>query len=103
LKIGWDIARALLTEAEWTVLPLDFLNVGGSTNQDVGGPFHHFGYFFVYHSFDNIICSNDRQGLDSIHVVDQQFYSRQLFAALASMAMNFSTSVIVRIGGGRGI
>jgi hypothetical protein len=41
LKIGWDIARALLTEAKWTVLPPDFLNVGGGTNQDVGGPFRH--------------------------------------------------------------
>jgi hypothetical protein len=45
LKIGWDVARAFLTEAAWTVLPPDFLNVGGDTNQDVGGPFCHFGYF----------------------------------------------------------
>jgi hypothetical protein len=38
LKIGWDITRALLTEAEWTVSPPDFLNVGSGTNQDIGGP-----------------------------------------------------------------
>jgi hypothetical protein len=90
-------------EAEGMVLPPDLLNVGGGTNPDVGGPFRHFGYFFVYYSFDYIICSNDRQVLDSIRVVDHQFYSRRLFAALASMAMNFGASVIVQIGGGRGI
>ncbi len=99
MKISWDIARALLTEAEQTVLPPDLQG----PNQDVGGPFHQCGYFFVYYSFGDIICSNDRQGLDSILVVDQQFYTRRLFAALASMVMNFGTSVIVRIKGGRGI
>jgi hypothetical protein len=90
-------------EAERMVLPPDLLNVGGGTNPDVGGPFRHFGYFFAYYSFGYIICSNDRQGLDSIRVVDHQFYSRRLFAALASMATNFGASVIVQIGGGRGI
>jgi hypothetical protein len=65
--------------------------------------FSSFGHFFVYYSFDDIIYSNDRQGLDSIRVVDQQFYSRRLFAALASTAMNFGASVIARIGRGRGI
>jgi hypothetical protein len=45
LKISWDIARALLTEAEWTVLPPDLQNVGGGPNQDISGTFRHFGYF----------------------------------------------------------
>jgi hypothetical protein len=44
-------------EAERMVLPPDLLNVGGGTNPDGGGPFRHFGYFFVYYSFDYIICS----------------------------------------------
>jgi hypothetical protein len=38
LKINWNVARAFLTEAALTVLPLDFLYVGGS-------PFCHFGNF----------------------------------------------------------
>jgi hypothetical protein len=33
LKISWDVARAFLTEAAWTVLPLDFLNASGDTNR----------------------------------------------------------------------
>jgi hypothetical protein len=46
LKISWDVARAFLTEAAWTVSQPDFLS--GDNNQDVGGPFHHFGYFFIF-------------------------------------------------------
>jgi hypothetical protein len=103
LKIGWDVARAFLTEAAWTVLPLDLLNVGGNTNQDVGGSFSHFGYFLVFNSFGDTFCLNDRHGLDPIRVVDQQFYFCRLFTALASVATNSGASVIVRIGGGHGI
>jgi hypothetical protein len=103
LKISWDVARAFLTEAAWTVLPPDFLNVGGDTNQDVSGPFRYFGNFFVFNSFGDTFCLNDRHGLDPIHVVDQQFYFRRLFTALSSVATNSGTSVIVPIGGGHGI
>ncbi len=46
------------------VLPQDFLYVSGDTNHKVGGPFHNFGYFFIFNSFDDIICSNDRQDLN---------------------------------------
>ncbi len=62
-------------EPALAVLPPDLLYVGGNSKHDVGIPFHHFGYFFVFNSFRDIICLNDRQGLDSIRVVDQQFYS----------------------------
>jgi hypothetical protein len=65
-----------LTEAAWTVLPPDFLNVASDTNQDVGGPFRHFGYFLVFISFGDTFCLNDRHGLDPIHVVNQPFYFR---------------------------
>jgi hypothetical protein len=63
LKIGWNEAIASLMEAALMVLLLDFLYVGGS-------PFCHFGKFFVYKSFDDIICLNNRQSNDPIHVVD---------------------------------
>jgi hypothetical protein len=99
LKIAWEVARAILTEDAWMVLPPDFLNVGGDTNPDVGGPFCHSGYFFVFNSFDDIICSNSRQGLAPICVADQQFYFRRLFAALASVGMNSGASIIARMEG----
>ncbi len=60
LKIGWDVVRAFLTETAWMVSPPDFLNVGSDTNQDVSGPFHHFGYFLVFNSFGDTFCLNDR-------------------------------------------
>jgi hypothetical protein len=103
LKIGWDVARAFLTDPAWTVLTPDLLNISGDTNQDVGGPFCHFGYFLVFNSFGDTFCLNDRHGLDPIHVVDQQFYFRRLFTALASVATNSGASFIARIGGGHGI
>jgi hypothetical protein len=90
-------------EAAWTVLPPEFLNVSCDTNQDVGGPFRHFGHFLVFNSFGGTFCLNDRHGLDLIRVVDQQFYFCQLFTALASVATNSGASVIARIGGGHGI
>jgi hypothetical protein len=58
LKIGWDVAKAFLTDAALTILPLDFLYSGGDGNHDVGGPFRHFGNFCLY-SFDDTICLND--------------------------------------------
>ncbi len=92
-----------MTEVAWTVLPPDFLNAGGDTNQDVGGLFCHFGYLLVFGSFGDTFCLNDHHGLDPIRVVDQQFYFRRLFAALASVATNSGASVIARIGGGHSI
>jgi hypothetical protein len=49
------LARPLLKLTELTVLPPDFLNSGGDSNHDVGSPFHHFGRFFVFISFDERI------------------------------------------------
>jgi hypothetical protein len=103
LKIGWDVARAFLMEAVWMVLLPDFLNVRGDTNQDVSGPFCHFGYFLVFNSFGDTFCLNDLHGLDPIRVVDQQFYFCRLYTALASVVTNSGASVIARIGGGHGI
>jgi hypothetical protein len=45
MKIGWDIARAFLTEAALVVLPLDFLYFGSDSNHDIDSPFHHFSCF----------------------------------------------------------
>jgi hypothetical protein len=42
LKISLDMARAFLTEAALTVLPPDFLSIGGNTDHNVAGPFRHF-------------------------------------------------------------
>ncbi len=92
-----------MTEAAWTVLPSDLLNVGGDTNQDVGGPFRHFSYFLVFNSFGDTFCLNDLHSLDPIRIVDQQFYFRRLFTALVSVATNSGASVMARIGGGHGI
>jgi hypothetical protein len=75
----------------------EFLYVGGKSKHDVGIPFHHFGYFFVFNSFRDMICLNDQQDLDFMRVVDQQFYSRRLFAALAGAVKNSVASVIARI------
>jgi hypothetical protein len=58
--------------------------------------------FFVLNSFDNIICLNDRQGIVPKHIVDQQFYSRQLLAALACVAAKMRASIIAQTGGGSG-
>ncbi len=43
--IGCNVARAFLAETVQAVLPPDFLNVGGNTNQENGSPFRNFGYF----------------------------------------------------------
>jgi hypothetical protein len=51
LKIDWDLAWAPLVVAALAVLPLDFLSIGGDSNHRDGGPFCHFGYFFVFYSF----------------------------------------------------
>ncbi len=42
---------------------------------------------------------NNRQGLVPIRIVDQQFYSRCLFAALARVAVKMRASVIAWTGG----
>ncbi len=85
-----------------TVFLNDFLNRGSNTNQDVGGPFHHSGYFFVFNSFDDIIRLNGRQDLSPKSIVVHQFYSRWLLAALATAAMKMRDSVIALAGGGSG-
>jgi hypothetical protein len=45
LKIGWDLARALLVFIALMVLPLDFLN-SGSNGNNIGNSFRHFWLFF---------------------------------------------------------
>jgi hypothetical protein len=44
--------------------------------------------FFVFSSDDDNICLNDRQGLVPKSIVNQQFYSRRLFAALSCSSEN---------------
>jgi hypothetical protein len=74
---------------------------------------HHRGYhtgptilghfvIFIVNSYDDKICFNDRQGLIPKHIVNQQFYSRQLFAAVARVVAKMRTSVIAQTGGGGG-
>jgi hypothetical protein len=45
MKIGWDVARAILMEAALTVSPPGLLYSGGDGNHVVGGHFRHFGIF----------------------------------------------------------
>jgi hypothetical protein len=70
LKIGWDVARAFLTEAASTVLSPDLEYSESIGNHNIGDPFHHFGIFFVFNSFDYTISLNDRQGLAPKCTVD---------------------------------
>jgi hypothetical protein len=44
LKIGWEIARAFLTEAA-SAVPLPDQAGGDDGNHEFGRPFHHFGVF----------------------------------------------------------
>jgi hypothetical protein len=80
-------------------LPLAFLYVCGNGNHDIGGPFRHFGHFFVLNSFDGTICLNDQQDLVPILIVDQHFHSCQPFAALASATTKMNASIIAQTGG----
>ncbi len=64
LKISWDVARAFLTVDALVVLPPDFLYIGNNSNHDIGGPFGHFSLFFFFKNFDDIICSNNQEGID---------------------------------------
>jgi hypothetical protein len=57
LNIGWDVARVFVMCAAMTVLPPDFLNVYGDSNQDISGPFRHFGYFSLL-STNSFILAN---------------------------------------------
>jgi hypothetical protein len=56
--------------------------------------------FFVLNSSDDKIYLNNRQGLVPKHIVDQQFYSSRLLAALACAAVKMRASVTARMGGG---
>ncbi len=71
LKIGWDVAWTLVKRAALMVSPPGFRNLGGDSNDVVGDPFCHFGYFFVLNSFDSTIGSNDLQGLVPIWIFHQ--------------------------------
>ncbi len=64
------------TEAVATVSLLDLVYCSGDGNHDGGSPFHPFGIFFIFNSYDDKICFNDRQGLIPKHIVDQQLYYR---------------------------
>jgi hypothetical protein len=88
LKIGWDVARVFVMEAALTVLPPDLLYSGSDGNHDIGGLFCH---FVILSSLTAILIKfvlNDRHWLLPKHIIDQQFYSRRLLAALAHAAVN---------------
>jgi hypothetical protein len=99
LKISWNVAGTFVKRAALTVLSPGFRNVCRDSKDQGGDRFHHFGYFFVFNSFDDTICSNDRQDLVPARIVDQQFYSCRLFATLAC-AMTKIHAFIARTGGG---
>jgi hypothetical protein len=63
-----------------TVLPQDFVNSSGESNNKVDRNFGHFGRFSSLP--DDMIYLSDQQGLVLTCTVDEQFYSCQLFAAL---------------------
>jgi hypothetical protein len=58
--------------------------------------------FFVFNSYFDKIHLNDRHCLLPKHIIDQQFYSCQLLAALARAVVKMRTSVISRTGGDGG-
>jgi hypothetical protein len=45
LNIGWDVARAFLSERASAVSPTDLAFSGDDSNREFGGPFCHFGIF----------------------------------------------------------
>jgi hypothetical protein len=101
LKIVKDVVRAFLKEAALTVLPADLLYSSGNGNHDVGGLFRRFDVS-VFNSYFDKICLNDKHYLLPKHIIDQQFYSHRLLAALACAVGKIRASVIARTGGGGG-
>jgi hypothetical protein len=56
--------------------------------------------FCLYsNSFDDAICLNDWQGLVPIRIVDRQFYTCQLFSALAAPATKYCACVEAQMEG----
>jgi hypothetical protein len=68
LKIGWDVARAFLTEAASTALSPDTAGALATTMSVVLVIV--LAFFFVFNSFDDTISLNDRQGLARKCTVD---------------------------------
>jgi hypothetical protein len=96
--LAWKLAETL-PEAASTVLPPDLASSSSNGNHDISGSFCH---FFIVNSYDDKICFNDWKGLIPKHIVNQQFYSRQLFAALALAVAKMRASIIAQTGGGGG-
>ncbi len=48
LENRWDTAKAFLTQAASTVLPLDLVYSSGDGNHDIGGPFRYFSNFLSF-------------------------------------------------------
>ncbi len=90
-KIGNDLARAFLMQISILVLPPDFLNSGFESKHNVCGHFHQFSSLTALMQVLVLKC-----------IVDQQFCSCRLFAALVSASMKMRTSVIARTIGGSG-
>ncbi len=85
-----------------TVSPLDFLNGSSDSNYERRHPFHHLSYFSSFNCFDDTVCLTNQQDLVTICIVDQQFHSCWLSAALASVTTKICTSVRAQTGGGSG-
>jgi hypothetical protein len=83
LKLAKDFAKPFLMCAILMDSLLIFLNGGGDNNQDVDGPFHHFGYFYM-NSFDESIVLVVRHTLVHIAFSVNDIISHWLSAALAS-------------------
>jgi hypothetical protein len=85
---------AFVMSAALTVSPPDFLTLGGNSSHNVDSPFCHFGYFFIFNSFDDTVCLNDPQGLVPVHIVNQLLYPCRLFATLMSAMTKSCASII---------
>jgi hypothetical protein len=59
-----------------------------------------FWHLFVFQSYNDKICLNDLQGLFPKHIINQQFYFRQILAALTRAASKMGASVVARTEGG---
>jgi hypothetical protein len=49
---GLGLSHNLLDVGYVASFTADFLNSGGDSNLYIGCPFHHFGLFFIFNSFD---------------------------------------------------
>ncbi len=100
LKIGWDIARAFLTEAALTVSLLAFfLPSSGNGNQDINSPFCHCGHFSSFTVLMIQFFEWSNRCCPQTYYQPTVLYSPTFCAALVQTATKINSSIIARVGG----